>query len=144
MVLITLYLVLHVYRSKTTPMVYLYPYPPSSVKPVSFDPVVCPPSPSIMGILFLPPTFVKPDPSRSLHQSNSHLVWLQCLVPYFLPAPIWLCIHLANPVERLFVAYSWSWLPCPTWKQWPTRIFAQWPNQFQNITRQFLLPPAVL
>ena len=56
--------------------VYLYPYPPYSVKPVFFDPVVRPPSPSIKGILFLPPTwtFVKPDPSRSLHLSNSHLL----------------------------------------------------------------------
>ena len=54
MVFITLYLVLLVYRSKTTRMAYLYPYPPCSVKPVLFDPVVRPHSPSIMGILFLP------------------------------------------------------------------------------------------
>ena len=32
----------------------------------------------------------------------------------------------------------------PTWKQWPTSIFAQWPNQFHTTTRQFLLPTAVL
>ena len=32
---------------------------------------------------------------------------------------------------------------CPTTKQWPARIFTQWPNEIQNITRQFLFPPAV-
>ena len=41
-------------------------------------------------------TFVKPDPSRSLHLSNSHLLSLQSLKPYLLPAPIWTCIHLAK------------------------------------------------
>ena len=47
----------------------MYPYPPSSVKLVLFDPVVCPHSPSITEIFFLPPTwtFVEPDPSLSLH-----------------------------------------------------------------------------
>ena len=78
------------FRSKTTPMVYLYLYPHSSVKPVLFDPVVRPHSPSIMGILFLPRTwtFMKPDPSRSLHLSNLHLLWLQSLIPYLVPASI--------------------------------------------------------
>ena len=96
-------------------MVYLYPYPRSSVKFVLFDPFVRPHSPSILEILFLPPTwtFVEPDPSRSLHPSNSHLLWLQSLIPYLLPAPIWMCIHLAKPAERLFLAYRWNWQPCP-------------------------------
>ena len=42
------------------------------------------------GDLVLTPTwtFVKPDSSHSLHQSNSHLLWLQSLLPYLLPAPI--------------------------------------------------------
>ena len=42
------------------------------------------------GDLVLTPTwtFVQPDPSPSLHQSNSHLLWLQSLIPYLLPAPI--------------------------------------------------------
>ena len=64
--------------------------------------------------------------------------------PHLLPAAIWTCIHLVKPAERLFLAYNWSWQLCPTWKQWPTRIFAQWPNQFHTITRQFLLTPVVL
>ena len=50
-----------------------YACPASSVKPVVFDLAVCQQSPSTKAILFLPPTwtFVKPNPSLSLHLSNS-------------------------------------------------------------------------
>ena len=51
--------------------------------------------------------------------------------------------RLARIAERLFQVYPWSLQLCP-WKQWPTRNFAQRPNQFHTITPQFLAQPAVL
>ena len=111
MVFIALYLQLHVQRSETTPMVYRYPYPPSSVNLVLFNPVVRQHSLSTMDILFSPSawTFVKPDPFVASVKLTTSLAAVFNTLP---PASADLNVYSFGEGRReIVLAYSCSFAP---------------------------------